>query len=285
MKRPPKSLVGLKVGKLTVVKFSHQSASGLYCWETQCECGNPRIISTSELNRGRAAVLSCGCSKYKRSLVGNKYGSLTALKISHKRGYRYYWLCKCDCGNEKSIAEECLTRGNTLTCGCSRQYRRLLLISRTKERLVENMKVTPEGCWDWQRGKDKNGYGTCGMGYGDQRAHRSSYRVFKGSIPKGMFVCHHCDNPSCINPEHLFLGTNKDNILDASSKGRLAVGPDKRKGSLGEKNRKAKLNDDKVKCIRFLCDNGYKKSEIANFFGVYKSSIESIARRKTWSHI
>lgn len=87
---------------------------------------------------------------------------------------------------------------------------------------------TPEpntGCWLWTRFTDKDGYGfinTCTIKYksNSTRAHRLSYSLFKGAIPKGMCVLHKCDQPSCVNPEHLFLGTHRDNQWDKVHKGR-----------------------------------------------------------------
>lgn len=76
------------------------------------------------------------------------------------------------------------------------------------------------GCWEWQGGKDKDGYGkiySCGE---HMRTHRVAYRLYKGEIPDGLHVCHTCDNPSCVNPAHLWLGTNDDNMDDMNRKAR-----------------------------------------------------------------
>lgn len=89
------------------------------------------------------------------------------------------------------------------------------------DRLLARIKVTPNGCFEWQ-GTKSDGYGRLKMGkWRVVGAHRASYEAFRGPIPKGLFVCHHCDNRCCINPAHLFLGTNLDNIRDAQRKGRL----------------------------------------------------------------
>jgi hypothetical protein len=79
----------------------------------------------------------------------------------------------------------------------------------------------PDGCWEWQAGKSPSGYGRIWDGQKNLVASRFSYELHKGVIPKGYFVCHHCDNPACVRPDHLFLGTQKDNIQDAKQKGRL----------------------------------------------------------------
>ncbi len=84
-------------------------------------------------------------------------------------------------------------------------------------------KISPEptsGCWLWTAG-ESHGYGVIGDGHGGAEfAHRASWRIFRGDIPSGMNVCHHCDVPFCVNPDHLFIGTQKDNVRDMANKGR-----------------------------------------------------------------
>jgi hypothetical protein len=84
-----------------------------------------------------------------------------------------------------------------------------------------------EGCWEWVGSKIPKGYGNIGISYRPPKsalAHRVSWEIHFGPIPGGMFVCHHCDNPGCVRPDHLFLGTNLDNIRDSESKGRFHAG-------------------------------------------------------------
>lgn len=89
-----------------------------------------------------------------------------------------------------------------------------------KDRLMERVVVSDSGCWIWQAGKTARGYGRLNVDGTTEAAHRFSYKIHKGEISKGLFVCHICDTPSCVNPNHLFLGTAQDNSLDMISKNR-----------------------------------------------------------------
>lgn len=94
------------------------------------------------------------------------------------------------------------------------------------ERFLDKFDVNPETlCWEWNGGMDGRGYGRLKTGRKYTAAHRFSYTMFYGHIRVGLFVCHHCDNPPCVNPDHLFLGDNQDNMQDAARKGRIASGP------------------------------------------------------------
>jgi len=131
-------------------------------------------------------------------------------------------------------------------------------------------------CWEWLGCKNKTGYGVFSNGLA---AHRFSWKSVHGTIPNGLFVCHHCDNPGCVRPDHLFLGTSRDNILDAAKKGRLAQ-------LKGEAHPSVKLTNDKVRKIRELYKTGkFTQKQLGFLYEVGRTNIGMIVRGKTWSHI
>jgi hypothetical protein len=145
-------------------------------------------------------------------------------------------------------------------------------------------KCTPEpnsGCWLWFGSSLPTGYGNFWNGKYKEGAHRVAWRLFRGDIPDGMFVCHRCDNPSCVNPGHLFLGTPKQNSADRDRKGRCKVLP----VFVGSLHPRAKLNEDKVKEIFRLRGGGMSYAQIAKRFQVGNSVIAKVLSRETWSHV
>lgn len=128
------------------------------------------------------------------------------------------------------------------------------------------------GCWLWSGGHDNDGYGHFWKDGKTQKAHRVSYELHIGPISNGLFVCHGCDNPACVNPDHLFLGTPKDNTADMVAKGRRAI-------SRGEANGNAKLSDAEVEAIRK--DDRFHRV-IAAEYNVSRSLVSIIKRGELW---
>lgn len=144
-----------------------------------------------------------------------------------------------------------------------------------EERFTEKT-VDVNGCWLWTASKFKNGYGRFRVAGETLYAHRVSYELFIDEIPNGLLVCHTCDVRHCVNPEHLFLGTHKDNMVDAMHKGRVAT---------GDSNSMTKLSPEDIKNIRLLCISGESDKDVANIYNVHRGNIWSIRTGKTWKHI
>lgn len=147
----------------------------------------------------------------------------------------------------------------------------------TKAFIRKNSQIKKSGCWHWLLGtrrKRNFTYGRIKFNGRTHAAHRVSWMLFQGSIPDGMFVCHRCDNPICVNPKHLFIGTNADNIRDSSRKGRL---------HFGERNGSAKLTEAKVRRIRMLSQRGIKGKILARRFMVSEGNVSMIVNRLIWN--
>lgn len=135
------------------------------------------------------------------------------------------------------------------------------------------------GCWLWTGGKNPGGYGF--VGFKDKGktgfilAHRLSYRMYRGKI-NGLHVCHHCDNPLCVNPDHLFLGTPADNTMDRMRKSRQARGK-----SLPI----SKLDPLQITVIRECRKEKIPQHKIARYFNVHQSLISYIERKKIWNYV
>lgn len=156
------------------------------------------------------------------------------------------------------------------------------------ERVLEKVVPIPfSGCWIFMGAVNDFGYGivgTGGRGSPNDRAHRITYKHYKGDIQRGMFVCHTCDVPSCCNPDHLFLGTPKDNHQDMSIKGRSSK-PPRNPHVVGSVHPGAKLNEDQVVEIRLLYSRGFTQQVLAEQFGVARQTISKIVNHKRFKHV
>lgn len=136
-----------------------------------------------------------------------------------------------------------------------------------------------DGCWEWSGGKTHNGYGRFSLSpTREMRAHRFSWEITHGNIEDGLVVCHTCDNPPCVRPDHLFVGTIKDNCEDRDKKGR---GADR----TGSKHHMAKLSDRDIFEIRAMRNSGVPQSSIAKRFGIRQQHVSRISRGENWGHL
>lgn len=209
-----------------------------------------------------------------RELVpGLRFGMLVILKfLEWRRRVFPYYLCQCDCGRITQVNGYNLTSGITKSCkvgGCR---------GISDERWFWNKIDYTSFCWNWLGWKTAKGYGEFRFeGKNNIRAHRLSYRLKIGPIPDGLFVLHKCDNPSCVRPDHLFLGTLAENCRDRHRKGRTAK---------GSQNGWAKLTELDIKSIRKLASTtSLLQKEIADRFGVTSENIRHILSGKTWRHV
>lgn len=166
---------------------------------------------------------------------------------------------------------------------CRKHYRRLLATGSTdlirsptlymtlEERIAYYSTPAPNGCIEWRGSKDRDGYGQIN----GRRAHRAAYELINGPIPDGMVVLHSCDNPSCINPKHMKIGTQRDNVHDMLNKGR-------RHSSKGARNSSAKLSEKDVLAIR---NDPRILRDIAKDYGISISLASQIRLRQAWSHL
>lgn len=149
----------------------------------------------------------------------------------------------------------------------------------------------PSDCWLWKGVIDAFGYGCIKRNGIQTRTHRHAWQLTNGAIPPGMQINHTCDIPDCVNPNHLKIGTQQENIRDKIARNRQAKGlangththPEKR--PMGEKIGNSKLKESEVKLIKKSLLSGATLSWLAEQFNVTKQSISGIKRQKTWRHV
>jgi len=143
-----------------------------------------------------------------------------------------------------------------------------------KSAITDRIKADSNGCWLWQKKLLSNGYGRLKVEGRDVSAHRAAWAAWNGPIPNGLCVCHRCDVPACVNPEHLFLGTYADNSQDMARKGRHG-----NRG--GERSPRARLNATQVAEIRASTE---ASRVIAARYGVSKDHVTRIQRGARWAN-
>ncbi len=143
-----------------------------------------------------------------------------------------------------------------------------------KERFWSKVAIGKD-CWEWQAQVGPHGYGCFDHRFA-YRAHRASWILTFGAIPKGMQVLHRCDNKRCVRPDHLFLGTQKENVVDCVNKGRI---------SRGEHRPQHKLTTDNIRAIRDLRKTGLTYKTLAERFNVSLGYICKIVNGTAWRHV
>lgn len=151
------------------------------------------------------------------------------------------------------------------------------------QRLERNSIPEPNsGCWLWERGLTSTGYGQTHIGGRRERggkvaqAHRAMWIACHGDIPHGLFVCHHCDVKTCVNPDHLYLGTPKQNTADAVARDRIVR---------GEKRRNARLSDEMVRTIWRMHNARASSREIGDHIGVDPRHVRKVLEGAIWTHV
>ncbi len=179
--------------------------------------------------------------------------------------------CK-ECRKEYQKKQSAKKREKTCPI-CEIRHNKMAKECSMKCKLLNRFKVD-KGCWIWSKSLNESGYGKLQENQKGKRkylmSHRESYKVFKGNIPKGKLILHQCDRPACINPDHLFIGTMKDNTRDMLYKGRGG---------------RQKLKKEDIHEIRKLIAERFRNIDIASFFRVNPTTISSIKKGLTWSHI
>lgn len=160
------------------------------------------------------------------------------------------------------------------TIACSQRcIGQLRILSRRKRFELLLRDVTPNACVNWTGERDRDGYGRIGKGRHFVMTHRYSYEMHHGTIPDGLCVMHDCDNPSCINPFHLKVGTNLQNLQEKVSRGRH---------NRGETCHLSKLNNAAVREIR---GSSLSLAELASIYMITPNTVRRVKQRKAWFHV
>lgn len=214
-----KDLTGNKIERLLILYRVANTGKRRTSWYAKCDCGNECVVATDDLTSGDTR--SCGCLQkdlLRIDLLGQRFGKLLVVDYAPKRGKAksQFWKCHCDCGNEYIANAQHLSTCRIQSCGCWLEKN---ISQETKDRFFSKVDKT-DTCWNWKGALSSNGYG---MFFHTKmiRASRFSYILHHGDIEEGKIICHHCDNPKCVNPLHIYAGDHKQNAWDRETRGRV----------------------------------------------------------------
>lgn len=266
------NLKGKRFGKLVVLERAKENKRGKPAWVCKCDCGNILDVAGSDLRQ--IDCKSCGCYRKTFKLInlkGKKFGKLKAIEIVENRGKSTakFWRCKCDCGNFHIVSSQHLRLRQVKSCGCLFNKSDEILLKEAKDRFFKNIEKIGD-CWIW-KGRVIKSYGMMYFKH-PMRAHRFSYMIHKGELKKDLFICHHCDTPLCVNPDHLYQGSPKENSKDAYDRKRMVV---------GEKHHYAKLKKDEVE---YILSSNEKGIDLAKKYKVSEDTISRIRTRRSWKN-
>ena len=243
----------MKIAELTLEEF-------ISVWQTSSTIYE--VMEYTSLSYG--AVFS-RVTRYRKKGISLKY---------FRYGMTIKYVC-LECGNSYYVRPCRIDTSRFCGISCQRKYKAHSLSERYWAKVD---KRSPDECWPWLGTKDKDGYGSIrpAPDKNSERAHRVGYELKHGPMPKGMLVCHSCDNPPCQNPAHWFIGTNDDNMADMVAKGR-------HRGNRGDgDNCSAKLTRQQVLEIFYL--RGKERQKItAAHYGIHQRHVSAIQRKIAWT--
>lgn len=209
-----------------------------------------------------------------KDLSGRRFGSVTAISYAgRKADGNHVWTVRCDCGHEKTALYCHLLAGKSTSC-----CRGNLCPFLRHKRFMEKVEIRKDGCWLWRAYIRPNGYGE----FTDKQrrtigAHVVSYEMFTGRhVPTDSVVCHKCDVKCCVNPDHLFLGTQSENMADKVQKKRQAR---------GQSHGMSKVTPEIVRQIRDKSASGISAVELSREYAITPTHISRIIRGLAWTHL
>lgn len=216
------------------------------------------------------------------NLAGKQFGAWLVLELAPAKHGKARWKCGCACGTIKVLFGSSLASGDSRSCGClkgtwSPRQRERKKVPLEKRFMSHVEQRGPDECWLWTASLNDHGYGVIGVvGRKQQKAHRISWELYKGPIVSGMCVLHRCDNPPCVNPDHLFLGTMADNTADMLSKGRASK-------LCGENSSNAKLTTAQV--LEIKASKNVPARVFMDRFDISESTVHGIKSGRYWTHL